>query len=126
MKSFDRVLMGALAVAGLAFLGVAAWVLVVLVGGSDTDLERADQKCSTSKLDLETGDDGDSMRIVAKNSDGVAVMACVFAELDAPDSLIGKLQDTRGLDGRQEDSWGDYTASWTYLPEDGYHVVIEK
>jgi HAMP domain-containing protein len=125
MSTIDRVLMGVLLAVGLIVVGAVAWVVTSGLDGGSTALERAADECSTDDLHLVTGDDGNSLRLIGLSDQGIAVMSCVFDYLDAPDSLIGKLQDTRGLDGRQEDSWGDYKASWTFLPDDGYHVVIE-
>ena len=36
------------------------------------------------------------------------------------------LAASRALDGTQEQSWGDYSASWTYHPDDGLNIVIAE
>lgn len=52
-------------------------------------------------------------------------VACVLTELGADSSTNSKISQTRALDGRQEDHWGVYSASWTYHPDDGLNLIVE-
>jgi hypothetical protein len=51
--------------------------------------------------------------------------ACILRELGVTGAVSQHMASTRALDGRQTDSWGDYTAAWTYHPDDGLDVVIQ-
>ncbi|WP_181062313.1 MULTISPECIES: hypothetical protein [unclassified Pseudoclavibacter] len=49
----------------------------------------------------------------------------MLSSLDVPASTVSKIEQTRALDGRQDDSWDDLEASWTYHPDDGLNIVFE-
>lgn len=49
---------------------------------------------------------------------------CVFEKLETPQSIQTKMGQTRALDGRQEDTAGGFTYSWTYHPDSGLDVII--
>ncbi|MDQ7877387.1 hypothetical protein Q9R08_05285 [Microbacterium sp. QXD-8] len=51
---------------------------------------------------------------------------CVLKKLDAPTAVASKIGQTRALDGRQSDEWEGYEASWTYHPDDGASIIIER
>ena len=51
---------------------------------------------------------------------------CVLDEIDAPQSVLARLGNTRALDGMQDAQWGDYAASWTYHPDDGLNLIITE
>lgn len=55
----------------------------------------------------------------------VGRVGCVLNSLEAPAAVEQKMNKTRALDGRQEDSWGNFSASWSYHPDDGLDVIIE-
>ena len=78
---------------------------------------------------IEVGDEGRSisMKSEGEESDGADIsdIACIFGELDTPDSVINRVDSTRALDGRQTATWNDFSASWGYHPDDGLDIVIE-
>lgn len=50
----------------------------------------------------------------------------VFNEqLGIPDSVLEKMYATRALDGRQTETYGRITISWTYHPNSGLEVIYE-
>ena len=51
---------------------------------------------------------------------------CVLDGLDAPQSVIAKIGQTRALDGRQSSEWDGFEASYTYHPDSGMSMVITK
>lgn len=51
-------------------------------------------------------------------------IACILVELGTPDSIIGKMNSTRALDGMQTDSDGSFEYTWTYHPDDGIDIII--
>lgn len=57
---------------------------------------------------------------------GETQLICVLTQLHTPDFVVREMDTTRALDGRQSDSWGDFTASWTYHPDHGLDVLIRQ
>jgi hypothetical protein len=49
---------------------------------------------------------------------------CVLKALVAPDYIFDSVTSTRALDGRIEESWGTFRASWSYHPDDGMDMTI--
>ena len=54
----------------------------------------------------------------------VSDLLCVLEALDTPDAVITQMSQTRALDGTQSGTWGDFSATWTYHPDDGLDIVI--
>jgi hypothetical protein len=54
-----------------------------------------------------------------------ADIQCLLEATGAPASVEAKMGETRALDGRQEDSWGDIEVSWSYHPDQGLDVIFE-
>ena len=50
---------------------------------------------------------------------------CLIGELEIPDSVIARMESTSSLMGQQEATWNDYTAYWTYHPDNGLDIIIE-
>lgn len=75
------------------------------------------------------GDDNTTLKLdgAGRKGSGMAWAdeQCVLKALGAKDGTIEKMQETRALDGRQDDSWGKYEASWTYHPDNGLDVLVE-
>lgn len=75
------------------------------------------------------GDRGDTLTLDTKGeeSPGVSIndLACILRELDVPDSVISRISNTRALDGMQEGSWENFTATWNYHPRSGLSLIIE-
>lgn len=51
-------------------------------------------------------------------------VTCLLGMLDAPSGVESRMENTRALDGTQESEWGDYSASWTYHPDDGLNLIV--
>jgi hypothetical protein len=83
----------------------------------------------TGNSSITVGDKGQSisMKSAGAKSAGAKVtdLACVFTQLEAPDSMISRIDSTRALDGRQTATWKNYSASWGYHPDNGLDIVIE-
>lgn len=117
---------------------VALGLLVALNAcGGPSEIENAVSTCNDRlNVDLAAGDDGQSVSVSGSTfalpteaeRAGLAtqVSLCILEELDVPDSVMAKVQDTTAMMGRQSDSWGDYTASWTYHPDHGLELVVES
>lgn len=52
------------------------------------------------------------------------VYDCLLDALDVPERVRTHIGQTRALDGLQTDSWSDYSAQWTYHPDDGMTITI--
>lgn len=50
-------------------------------------------------------------------------LACLETRLKTPASVVSHLEQTTSLDGRQTESWGKLTMSWTYHPSRGLDAV---
>lgn len=51
---------------------------------------------------------------------------CMLNEIGVPETTQQKIGRTRALDGTQNDSWDGLTASWSYHPDSGSNILIEK
>jgi hypothetical protein len=56
----------------------------------------------------------------------LSAVYCVLETLGAPDSVIPRIDRTRALDGTQDAEWDEFTASWTYHPDDGRNLIITE
>jgi hypothetical protein len=63
-----------------------------------------------------------------RNSGSLSVQQemCVLNAIDTPSYVTAAMQQTRALDGRQSQTWGNFQASWTYHPDDGLDVVLRE
>src|SRR5690349_20290998 len=50
---------------------------------------------------------------------------CVIDETGGPSSIGSKIRSTRGIDGRQSDTYGNLEVSWTYDADSGLQVIFE-
>lgn len=90
---------------------------------------RAANGCGIDPSSREQLDGGDAFNLPrATKSDGatVAEVHCFLEELGAPESLKTKLGQTRALDGTQSASWAEFEATWTYHPDSGLNLLVER
>lgn len=133
----SRLLIGLIVVA-VAVIAVMGWMLAGnnIVGKSDVDFNQVASTCGSEKggddifatsssLDIEYTSSG-----LIGPDENSAAFSCVMSELDAPDSLLNKMSNTRPIDGMQSDSWNGLKATWTYTASDGrsgtLSVTFEK
>ncbi len=116
------------------FSGIIATIvsvvgLAMLVGGQDQAFAQAVTACKAAPH-ATVASDGSSleMNTFGKKQPGMSVvtLGCVLQELDAPESLMQRMDTTRAIDGTREETWGSYRATWTYHPDQGLHVVISR
>jgi len=84
-----------------------------------------------SQPGLTVGDSGKTVTLDSKgndDADGVSYeqIACVLRALSTPDSVLADIDQTRALDGRQEASWGSYSAVWRYHPDSGLELILTQ
>ena len=48
---------------------------------------------------------------------------CVIEALNTPESAVSHFGQTTSLNGRQTESWGGITMSWSYHPDRGLDAV---
>lgn len=53
-------------------------------------------------------------------------VVCFMARLDAPASLERKIEQTRAIDGTRSQQWNEFEATWTYHPDSGLDLLIER
>lgn len=49
---------------------------------------------------------------------------CVLNDLDIPDSILRRIENTNSTMGLVEGSWGVYEASWSYHPDNGLAIYV--
>ncbi|SDK90433.1 hypothetical protein SAMN05216282_11751 [Cryobacterium psychrotolerans] len=117
-------------------VGIVGSLLVASVaGGIGSLVTSSPMAAAATECDVETNswiNVGDEGRSISMNSEGeeaegadISDIACIFGELDIPDSVINRLEGTRALDGGQTATWDDFSASWGYHPDNGLDIVIE-
>lgn len=50
---------------------------------------------------------------------------CIRGALEIPGHVVSHMESTTSLQGRQEASWGDMAAAWSYHPNNGFNATIE-
>lgn len=103
-----------------------------------TKIEKAAADCADTQdfgpevVDL-VGDEGHSISFDTRGSDDYTepavsyeTVACVLLVLDVPDSVVGRMDATRALDGMVTADWDEFTATWTYHPDAGMHLIVEE
>jgi hypothetical protein len=58
------------------------------------------------------------------DGDGLFSVFCTLRIMGAPDFVFESILSTRALDGRTEESWGEFRASWTYHPDTGMRLTV--
>ncbi|MEV3936013.1 hypothetical protein AB0K52_08575 [Glycomyces sp. NPDC049804] len=92
-------------------------------------MEAAIDSCASDSDRITLADDGNTIvaegiGIDGETDESIEQLVCVLVYLGAPDSLFAHLDSTRAIDGRQEDEFGEYTAAWTFHPDDGVNMTI--
>ena len=116
---------------GLFGLAALAIVLIfVFWSRDDTEFAAVQKSCDVSHSRTRVADKGLTMVLDSKgevaDDEDVAVLVCVLSDLEVPEAVVAKMSDTSALDGRQEASWENYSASWTYHPKNGMDVIFQK
>jgi hypothetical protein len=94
-------------------------------------LKVAWSKCAPSSNSVRLGDGGYTLiidRAAAKKNPGIDIkaLACIFDELDVPDSVVSQVQNTTILSGLQKADFRGFSASWAYSPDDGLNMSISQ
>lgn len=78
------------------------------------------ENLSSDRQSIEVDTEGE------EDSDGdlVASAFCLLRATVAPDFIFDSINRTRALDGRIEETYGDYRVSWNYHPDDGLKLTL--
>lgn len=118
--------------------GIAALVVVLLTGDrgepgssvlANPGFESVQQGCGLSPSHAVIGDAGRTLTLDSqgeKNTSGLSWtdIECALDRTKMPESVRGRLNMTRALDGVQSASWDSYTATWNYHPDSGLNLII--
>ena len=126
----------------IAFVAAA---LILVVGGilyaagtftgGGPSLEAAEHECNKGRSGGDLADGGKTLIIDLRGTSPAEqvrgamdadTFGCVMAELEVLSSVTSHIQGTRALDGQQTDTWGDFSARWTYHPDHGLQMTIEQ
>lgn len=59
-----------------------------------------------------------------QNGDSLFAVFCLLRATGAPEYIFDSIKETRALDGRMEEMYGEYRASWNYHPDDGLKLTL--
>ena len=100
---------------------VATTTTVVSVGKRIRDLGNL-----PLSADVETTQDSATIVIAEPSGPNMTWLEAVLDELGLPAGTIDLMEQTRALDGMQDAEGGGFSARWTYHPDDGLSVVIQR
>ena len=131
-------------------LAVGAAVAVLLVGGliaaiaidrqraaepepaaQVSPFEQVQTRCDAGRAGTTVTDGGKTLLIDGSGEEDfgklpASGLQCLLDALSTPAAVQSHMFGTRALDGRQEDSWPGYTASWSYHPDQGMDVIVRS
>lgn len=93
-------------------------------------IPNAVETCGVASTDgIVVADEGRSLTFDMKGDDDlrgadITDIVCVFTALDMPSAVVSHMDQTTSMDGRQTESWGDLTVSWSYHPDRGLDGVL--
>lgn len=108
---------------------------IAYFGGGGPTLEAAEKACNDGIPGTDLVDAGKTLivdmegpvdTVEGKGGVNAADVTCILDKLGAPAAVVQKMASTRALDGRQTESWGDFTATYTYHPDRGLDMTIEQ
>jgi hypothetical protein len=95
----------------------------------DPRLVSAQASCDPARRSTRVTDGGHTMIIDgrgARDPKGAKVtdLECLLHALAAPEAVQRHMLATRTIDGRQQDNWDAFTASWSFDPDEGIEVIV--
>lgn len=112
------------------FVGIGGTLTAGSLDFSGSPFEAALDACDMEDGPVSRiGDGGASLDLDHQGEDdtwgiGLNDLHCVLEELEAPDSVVSRMEQTRALDGRQAAEWDGIEASWGYHPGTGLDVLF--
>ena len=135
-----------LAVLAAASLGYLAYALAPAGGepvGAISMSTTADARTQTFEPTVNACDPGDNGTQITDSGrtllvDGRATnnayapgldpegLGCLLDGLSVTEAVRAHMVSTRALDGRQQDAWAGFSASWSFHPDDGLDMIITR
>ena len=112
------------------FFGIGGTLMAGSLDLSDSPFEAALDACGMEDGPISRiGDGGASLDLDHQGEDDIrgirlTDLHCVLEELEAPDSVVSQMEQTRAMDGRQSAEWDGIEASWRYHPDTGIDVLL--
>lgn len=115
----------------IAVLAAARWAYSE--NRPPSQLADAQKACVVNDPAVVLADDGHTLTVDSRGTDevlsanggiGPGTLTCILDALGTPEAVRQHMAETRALDGRQFDVWGDYTASWSFHPDDGLDLIV--
>jgi hypothetical protein len=102
-----------------------------MVAAKTSPFEAVQASCDPSATGTTIADGGKTFILDSSGQEdytGISydALTCIFNALNMSAAVQAHVGETRALDGRQEDSWSGFTASWTYHPDQGCDMVIRQ
>ncbi|MFF5083751.1 hypothetical protein ACFY36_42445 [Actinoplanes sp. NPDC000266] len=112
--------------------GGVAGVITDVVSGRSAGvalLQEAQDTCDSTHTGTEIADNGSTLTVDGTGEEDYSGIAyagveCVFGVLQVPEAVKEHVAQTRALDGRQQDTWGSFSASWGYHPDSGLDMIV--
>lgn len=120
------------ALAALLVLAGVVLTIALTVAKKDNQFANIKNNCPvTLPATLTVGDKGSSLMLDSAGGSlhqqtDMETLVCVLAAVKTPDAVINRMAHTNALAGQQEASWDGYTAHWTYHPDNGLDLILEK
>lgn len=96
-------------------------------------IDQAVENCGIDAEGYTVMGGGEALQLDTKGTDlfdegtrNYAAYTCMLNELGVPEVTQQKMERTRALDGTQSDTWDGLQASWSYHPDSGINLLIEK
>lgn len=109
--------------------------VIAITGCSASEASPFDEAVEFCMLDgrlgWSIGDEGASMTLDGASegtADGLDSerLTCVLAVVETPDAVLQRMSRTSSLDGFQEADWDGMRATWSFHPDDGLDVILER
>lgn len=127
-------------VAIVGALAIIAAITLVILGVLKDQQDRAESdrrqfflsarsQCDIAPSDTEVIDDYNTIvfeRVTKYDGATGEQIFCFLDDIGAPESLATKIENTRSLDGTRDQTWNGFRAEWTYHPDDGLYLLVER
>lgn len=119
------VIVGALLVLTAGFL-----LQVTAQAGASSVLADALESCGVDEsADAELGDGGLTLTVNMRGEDEIGGLeyleaSCIVDALNPPAAVTSHIEQTTSMDGRQSESWDQFSISWSYHPDRGLDYVL--
>lgn len=119
----------------VVFLGAAIWLgnNSRKTNSLSNAMNSCQQQVDADEWELYTGGDDATYRMPDSKTlvmDGAStddpILQCLIDEIDMPNSVRSKINQTRALDGIMTDSWDGISASWSYQSDKGLDMFLEE